>query len=182
MKLLEQILDSNLVGSLIGTTIAGLIAVYVMKNQLNYDKKIRRKKELELILKMTKNFSFCSSLLLKELKQMMEVLRSPKLSENQIKKEFQLIEIAVNQYINSYNFSASSVPYEVFHILTKNEYISKCIPTLVTDIILTENFNDEQDMFIKEINDLIDLYTENIMKIKEITKDLENEFNSIKVK
>lgn len=48
----EQILDSSLIGSLVGTTIAGLVAIGVMRSQLKNDRKVRRKQELEVILKI----------------------------------------------------------------------------------------------------------------------------------
>lgn len=119
-----QFFNSNLVGSLAGTLIAGLITIKVMKKQIEYDQDTRKIEELEKFLKINAIFESHLNLVQYHLDEFNKLINEDdnmhgvfqektKIKSDQVK---QIIDETLNELKN---IKLMEVPFEIYH-----EYIA----------------------------------------------------------
>lgn len=140
LKVVEFIFESNLVGSLIGTLIAGFITLTVFKKQIGYDRDTRRMEELERYLKLNSYFEGGIKVAFDELTKLVNAINS----DDNTKGVFQqstkdkgkyVIQLINNAISESEKFKFIDLPYEIYY-----EYIGSI--ELLKIIKLSKIFND----------------------------------------
>jgi len=170
----DIILNSSLVGSLVGTTIAGLVAIYVMRRQLKHDSDIKRKGELNFLINVTTKYCESNNVIINYVEKALTSMNKDDSRHGFFQADTRNLFAEVPDLIHGFieeihmHFNYSNAPADLHYFISLSEKTGNCIKEIMKEIKHDMDKHTKTDHFYMAYSN----------KITDLEKDLE-EFKKI---